>query len=104
MEDHDGSPMFAFQGLDYIPSGFGGITAPYIETPVATMRAAATLMHIGFSAGVEVPLTHQEAVPTVVCDLGCGDGYFRTDTILPLCSLLLTGDSSNPPVLRFRNN
>jgi hypothetical protein len=25
-------PIFAFQDLDYIPSGYGGILAPYIET------------------------------------------------------------------------
>lgn len=25
-------PMFAFHDLDYIPSGYGGILAPYIET------------------------------------------------------------------------
>jgi len=64
MEDSDGSPMFAFHDLDYIPSGFSGTLAPYIETPAATMRAAATLMRLGL--GLE----------EVVCDLGCGDGYF----------------------------
>lgn len=85
MDNDDGTPMFAFHDLDYIPYGFGGITAPYIETPAATMRAAATLMRLGHSAGPEVASTHQEAVPTVVCDLGCGDGYFRTDRLLSLC-------------------
>lgn len=25
-------PVFAFHELDYIPSGYGGILAPYIET------------------------------------------------------------------------
>lgn len=25
-------PTFAFHDLDYIPSGYGGILAPYIET------------------------------------------------------------------------
>jgi hypothetical protein len=79
MDDDDGTPMFAFQDLDYIPYGFGGTTAPYIETAAATMRAAVTLMRLGLSANAEVASTHQEAVKTVVCDLGCGDGYFRTD-------------------------
>jgi len=81
MEDSDGLPIFAFQDLDYIPSGFGGILAPYIETTVGTMRAAATLMRLGLTTDAEdgkgsgVLSTH----PQVVCDLGCGDGYFRTD-------------------------
>jgi hypothetical protein len=82
MEDSDGRPIFAFQDLDYIPSGFGGILAPYIETTAGTMRAAATLMRLGLNANEEgkgtgdgAPSTHQQ----VVCDLGCGDGYFRTD-------------------------
>ncbi len=81
MEDSDGLPLFAFQDLDYIPSGFGGILAPYIETTAGTMRAAATLMRLGFETedddkkgGNENGIAHQE----VVCDLGCGDGYFRT--------------------------
>lgn len=26
------TPIFAFHDLDYIPSGYGGILAPYIET------------------------------------------------------------------------
>ncbi|PMD14796.1 hypothetical protein NA56DRAFT_362400 [Hyaloscypha hepaticicola] len=79
MEDSDGLPLFAFQDLDYIPSGFGGILAPYIETTAGTMRAAATLMRLGFQTeeddkkgGNETLIAHQE----VVCDLGCGDGYF----------------------------
>ena len=80
MEDSDGNHMFAFHDLDYIPSGFSGVLAPYIETTAGTMRAAATLMRLGLSADEEdgkgVALTHQQ----VVCDLGCGDGYFRTDT------------------------
>ncbi|PMD43650.1 hypothetical protein L207DRAFT_564288 [Hyaloscypha variabilis F] len=50
MEDSDGLPIFAFQDLDYIPSGFGGILAPYIETTGGTMRAAATLMGLGLVA------------------------------------------------------
>jgi hypothetical protein len=81
MEDSDGLPLFAFQDLEYIPSGFGGILAPYIETTAGTMRAAATLMRLGLQTeengnrgGNETLIAHQE----VVCDLGCGDGYFRT--------------------------
>ena len=80
MEDSDGLPIFAFQDLDYIPSGFGGVLAPYIETTAGTMRAAATLMRLGLVANSDekedssnVPPAHQQ----VVCDLGCGDGYFR---------------------------
>jgi hypothetical protein len=83
MEDSDGLPLFAFQSLDYIPSGFSGILAPYIETTTGTMRAAAKLMRLGLAAdddGKEggAPSTHQQ----IVCDLGCGDGYFRTDTYI----------------------
>jgi hypothetical protein len=96
MEGDDGTPMFAFQNLDYIPSGFGGSEAPYIETPAATMRAAATLMRLGLSVGPEVVSTHREAVPTVVCDLGCGDGYFRMDRLL---SLLFTLPCMDTPAL-----
>jgi hypothetical protein len=83
MEDSDGLPLFAFQDLDYIPSGFSGVLAPYIETTAGTMRAAATLMRLGLSAEedrktIGVPSTHQQ----VVCDLGCGDGYFRNQAFL----------------------
>ncbi|TVY85111.1 hypothetical protein LSUE1_G000440 [Lachnellula suecica] len=73
MDDDGGNPMieFAFHDLDYIPFGYGGTTAPYIETSGGTMRAAATLMCLG---GDKVALTAgQEAATTVVCDLGCGD-------------------------------
>ena len=31
-EDEWETPIFAFHDLDYIPSGYGGILAPYIET------------------------------------------------------------------------
>lgn len=33
-EEHDewDMPVFAFHDLDYVPSGYGGILAPYIET------------------------------------------------------------------------
>ncbi|KUJ13482.1 uncharacterized protein LY89DRAFT_158789 [Mollisia scopiformis] len=61
-------PTFAFHDLDYIPSGYGGILAPYIETGPGTMRAAATLMHLN--------LTPAPATQQVICDLGCGDGEF----------------------------
>ncbi|KAH8798940.1 hypothetical protein F5882DRAFT_394929 [Hyaloscypha sp. PMI_1271] len=77
MEDSDGLPIFAFQDLDYIPSGFSGVLAPYIETTMGTMRAAVTLMRLGLSGDQDgkekgVSSNHQQ----VVCDLGCGDGYF----------------------------
>lgn len=71
MNDPDGEPMFAFQDLDYIPFGYSGILAPYIETGPGTMRAAATLM------ALDLALKDQKAATTVVCDLGCGDGEFR---------------------------
>ncbi|TVY93671.1 hypothetical protein LAWI1_G001641 [Lachnellula willkommii] len=78
MDSDDESPIFAFpfQDLDYIPYGFSSDTAPYIETPIATLRAAATLMCLGLGAGGGAALTPQDTVPTVVCDLGCGDGEF----------------------------
>jgi hypothetical protein len=73
MNDEDGNPIFAFQDLDYIPFGFSSHLAPYIETGPGTMRAAATLMRLGL---VETDL--EKSGTTVVCDLGCGDGEFRT--------------------------
>ncbi len=86
MDDSDGNAMFAFQDLDYIPFGFSGTLAPYIETGPGTMRAAATLMALGLG------LKDQGAARTVVCDLGCGDGEFRkngeTDPLhlhIPFC-------------------
>jgi hypothetical protein len=90
MEDSDGLPIFAFQDLDYIPSGFSGVLAPYIETTMGTMRAAVTLMRLGLSGDQDgkekgVSSNHQQ----VVCDLGCGDGYFRTDaSFIPLSGFL----------------
>jgi hypothetical protein len=96
MEDEFDTPLFAFHDLSYIPYGFGSSEAPYIETPGATMRAAATLMHLGLSAGAEeVASTHQEAksVATVVCDLGCGDGEFRKTTEIFPMFLSLPDDS-----------
>ncbi|KAK4693381.1 hypothetical protein P7C70_g8934, partial [Phenoliferia sp. Uapishka_3] len=67
-DDEWDPPMFAFHELDYIPSGFSGILAPYIETGPGTMRAAAVLMNLS------LPSTSTK--PTIVCDLGCGDGEF----------------------------
>ncbi len=71
--------MFAFQELDYIPFGYSSTLAPYIETSAATMRAAATLMRLGPDAVADVPTGLEGTVRTVVCDLGCGDGDFRTN-------------------------
>lgn len=71
MNDSEGNPLFAFQDLDYIPHGFSGVLAPYIETLAGTMRAAATLMCL------QLALKDAAAAKTVVCDLGCGDGEFR---------------------------
>jgi hypothetical protein len=90
MEDENGNPMFAFQDLDYIPFGFSSNEAPYIETGPGTMRAAATLM--GLDADQKPThsnpkTTTKEPVTTVVCDLGCGDGEFRTyNSTLPFSS------------------
>jgi len=72
MEDEWDMPTFAFASLDYIPSGYSGILAPYIETGPGTMRAAASLMGLDL---MSVPSTSDEAL-SVVCDLGCGDGEF----------------------------
>ncbi|KAF2707920.1 hypothetical protein K504DRAFT_492521 [Pleomassaria siparia CBS 279.74] len=91
MLDEQGCALFAFQDLDYVPFGFSSDTAPYIETPIATMRAAATLMRLDIVD--DDPVT-DEVIPsslptsgrttsekkktmqvqTVICDLGCGDG------------------------------
>ncbi|KAJ7679314.1 hypothetical protein DFH06DRAFT_1166297 [Mycena polygramma] len=70
------TPTFAFHDLDYIPSGYSGILAPYIETGPGTMRAAATLMRLDlFPPNPATPTTLLNA-PFVICDLGCGDGEF----------------------------
>lgn len=65
------TPVFAFHDLDYIPSGYAGILAPYIETGPGTMRAAATLMRLDLLSALGTVATQQ-----VICDLGCGDGEF----------------------------
>lgn len=89
MDDEDGRPLFAFQDLDYVPSGFGGTSAPYIETPAGTMRAAVALMHLDLIPSTS---TSTEAARTVICDLGCGDGEFRTYSFF----LFLLSDSQTP--------
>jgi hypothetical protein len=78
MVDDEGNSLFAFQDLDYLPIGFNSTTAPYIETPIATMRAAATLMHLDPTQNASLS-KQQDALQTVVCDLGCGDGELRTE-------------------------
>lgn len=70
MDDY-GRPLFAFQDLDYIPFGYSGVLAPYIESGPGTMRAAATLM------ALDIAPKGGKAAATVICDLGCGDGEFR---------------------------
>jgi SAM-dependent methyltransferase len=70
MDDEWETPTFAFHDLDYIPSGYSGVLAPYIETGPGTMRAAATLMGLDL-----LPTTPPKAL-SVLCDLGCGDGEF----------------------------
>jgi hypothetical protein len=78
MIDNEGDSIFAFHDLDYIPFGFSSSTAPYIETPIATMRAAATLMRLDLPADATLAEWHNPDQPkTVVCDLGCGDGELR---------------------------
>jgi hypothetical protein len=86
MDDEDGDPIFAFQHLDYIPFGFSSHEAPYIESGPGTMRAATTLMRLDLDPNLtSLKLTTTDEVPvaTVVCDLGCGDGEFRTNEICP---------------------
>jgi hypothetical protein len=86
MIDEDWTPMFAFQHLDYIPFGFSSDEAPYIESGPGTMRAAAALMRLNLGSGSpsqKILTTIEEPVATVVCDLGCGDGEFRTDKLRP---------------------
>jgi hypothetical protein len=87
----DGAPLFAFQDLDYIPFGFSSNEAPYIETSVGTMRAAAALMGLGTVAKVEDGV--EQKLNTVVCDLGCGDGAFRKSEPL-LCHKFQTRSRS----------
>ncbi|KAJ7262861.1 hypothetical protein C8J57DRAFT_1334024 [Mycena rebaudengoi] len=70
MDNEWETPTFAFHDFDYIPSGYSGILAPYIEIVAGTMRAAATLMRLDL-----LPLTPSQPL-SVVCDLGCGDGQF----------------------------
>lgn len=70
--------MFAFQDIDYIPFGFSSHLAPYIETGPGTMRAAATLMRLASADASAAKLDLAKDITTVVCDLGCGDGEFRT--------------------------
>ncbi|KAJ7695497.1 hypothetical protein B0H17DRAFT_434572 [Mycena rosella] len=72
MHDEWETPTFAFHDLDYIPSGYSGILAPYIETGPGTMRAAAALMRLDVLPAEKTP---SEAL-SVLCDLGCGDGEF----------------------------
>lgn len=95
-------PTFAFHDLHYIPSGFSGILAPYIETGPGTMRAAATLMGLDTQPIplplplplllpiLSLPLVQplplpptfiKPPPPVVVCDLGCGDGAFLINLI-----------------------
>ncbi|KAL3426854.1 hypothetical protein PVAG01_00363 [Phlyctema vagabunda] len=93
MYTDDDTPIFAFQDLDYIPYGFSSTTAPYIETPAATMRAAATLMHLGLSTVAEAASGPEGVERIVVCDLGCGDGDFLLsllDHIKPIASSITT--------------
>lgn len=84
MQDEEWGPLFAFQDLDYIPFGFSSHEAPYIETGPGTMRAAATLMRLiqdPTLISAKLASTAEVPVVTVVCDLGCGDGEFRTSKI-----------------------
>jgi hypothetical protein len=78
MLDDEGGSIFAFHDLDYIPFGFSSDTAPYIETPIATMRAAAKIMHLDLESDTsDQERPEQSPANIVVCDLGCGDGDFR---------------------------
>lgn len=80
-EEH-GFQLFPFHDLDYIPHGTGGILAPYIETTVGTMRAAATLMLLDLVSNTEIlPPPLEPTKKKIICDLGCGDGDFRTKAV-----------------------
>ncbi|KAJ5042142.1 uncharacterized protein L3040_004699 [Drepanopeziza brunnea f. sp. 'multigermtubi'] len=70
MNDDSDMSMFAFRDIHYIPFGYSGTLAPYIESGPGTMRAAAELMGLG------AVLQDGKAAATVICDLGCGDGEF----------------------------
>lgn len=100
MKDDDGTAMFAFQHLDYIPFGLSSSEAPYIESGPGIMRAAATLMRLTLgptSTSQNLASAVVEPVATVVCDLGCGDGKFRTK------NSALTG-LLNPPLVYWKDN
>jgi hypothetical protein len=86
MFDGEGGSLFAFHDLDYIPFGFSSDTAPYIETPIATMRAAATLMRLDPDLYVDAIPPQTDAAKIVVCDLGCGDGELRNGQLFLLRS------------------
>jgi hypothetical protein len=86
MFDGEGGSLFAFHDLDYIPFGFSSDTAPYIETPIATMRAAATLMRLDPDLYVDAIPPQTDAANIVVCDLGCGDGELRNGQLFLLRS------------------
>lgn len=68
--------VFPFHSLDYVPSGYGGILAPYIETGPGTMRAACALMKLEARDAFPCAASTIPSPATVVCDLGCGDGEF----------------------------
>lgn len=63
-------PVFPFHNLHYVPCGSTGLVAPYIETGLSTMRAAADLMGLARAPEPNHPRRR------VVCDLGCGDAAF----------------------------
>lgn len=44
-EDEWDMPTFAFHDLDYIPSGYGGILAPYIETGPGSRSHSFNVQH-----------------------------------------------------------
>jgi hypothetical protein len=96
MIDDDGDFIFAFHDLDYIPFGFSSDTAPYIETPMATMRAAATLMGLDLATdAILEDLQKKKEQKIVVCDLGCGAGELRTEKLLLNCRSCDLSPSTN---------
>ncbi|KAJ7146591.1 hypothetical protein C8R44DRAFT_17043 [Mycena epipterygia] len=86
MDDEWETPTFAFHDLDYIPSGYSSILAPYIETGPGTMRAAATLMRLDLLPAAATP----PAALSIVCDLGCGDGDFLISLLSHINSITHT--------------
>lgn len=122
-------PTFAFHDLDYIPSGYGGILAPYIETGPGSESACSSVqpfstrpqtflditfqtpalinLSIAMRAAAKLmrlnvtPSSGLPSAPQVICDLGCGDGEFLIGLLKHLNSPPITSPSPLPSVSPF---